>query len=76
MTEQQPWEPGIVARYLTIGGATVDLKQDETSRGYVDDIDCTGCGYHSGWTKVEFARAEAQAHAEKCRALPRPAVNQ
>lgn len=69
-----PWPQGVIARYATVGGATVDLFQDGTSRGYIDSTTCLGCDWREGWTKLEFARQEAQAHAEKCRALPRPAV--
>ncbi|WP_225840291.1 hypothetical protein [Streptomyces sp. NK08204] len=72
--QTEPWPDGVIARYLTVAGATFDLKQDETSRGYADSGDCNGCGHHIGWTRVDIARQEAQSHAERCRALPRPQV--
>jgi hypothetical protein len=75
MQNTAPWPDGVTARYLTIGGATVDLKDDESTTGYVDGGECTGCGHHIGWGRATFAREEAQRHAEKCRAMPRPAAN-
>lgn len=72
--EPEAWPEGVIARYLTVVGATVDLTTDGTSRDYIDATDCTGCGWHNGYTTTKAARYEAQVHAEKCRALPRPAV--
>ncbi|KOT94502.1 hypothetical protein ADK70_12555 [Streptomyces rimosus subsp. pseudoverticillatus] len=66
------WHKSIIARYLTVAGATVDLKVDRPGSSYVDSIDCTGCGFHLPWMDVKFARQQAQEHAETCRALPRP----
>ncbi|MET7457688.1 hypothetical protein ABZT03_38735 [Streptomyces sp. NPDC005574] len=82
MSEQQPWEPGVIARYLTVGGATVELveKPDEITGN------CNGCPDEShtfhfdpcctGARMERFVTSQAsqwaQAHAEKCRALPRP----
>jgi O-succinylbenzoate synthase len=98
MSEQQPtpstepWPEGVIARYLTVGGATVDLT-DDSARDYIVAT-CTGerCGWQErtglgGYiydtpeqtqARVEAwlpeSQREAQAHAEKCRALPRPAA--
>jgi hypothetical protein len=84
----EPWEPGVVARYLTVAGATVDITY--TSHRGLLTATCNGCGdiEHTdtgGWlsdppekedARVEKALPEsrllAQTHAEKCRALPRP----
>jgi hypothetical protein len=66
------WPDGVIARYLTVGGATVDLTgSDDRTYGQ-----CTGCPYTMGgtWWSEDSAHDMAQAHAEKCRAMPRPAV--
>ncbi|WP_411121288.1 hypothetical protein [Streptomyces sp. x-19] len=70
---QSTWPEGVIARYLTAGGATVDL----TGSKYDASGSCGGCqqtfsgsGYVSRWLSV--ARSWAQDHAEKCRAMPRP----
>lgn len=74
-----------IARYLTVGGATVDITCDGDNE-YAEYIPtCTGCGhsnrhtaeYPSGYT-IELVnrntlgrtRAWAQSHAETCRAMP------
>lgn len=54
------WPDGVTARYLTAGGATVDVTAHNTT--------CTGCA-----TAWPYGNAFAQSHAEKCRAIPRPA---
>ncbi|MBV9026058.1 MAG: hypothetical protein JO362_20245 [Streptomycetaceae bacterium] len=88
---ETPWPDGVIARYLTAGGATVDIQHN---RRYYDEtalLDavarCIGCGLTEGFDdgdprdlsasgiltmNVAAARAWAQAHAEKCRALPMP----
>ncbi len=111
---QEPWEQGVVARYLTVAGATVDITTPHTERQIgehatvpmgnglsvqkrpetVIDVTitarCSGCltsdeGTYLGLYPSALkglvdshygreARAWAQAHAEKCRALPNPAV--
>lgn len=89
MTTQQPSptpSDGVIARYLTVGGATVDLTEtpaeitgvchgcpDENQRFSFDPM-CEGIRMASFVTSQ--ATGWAQAHAEKCRALPRPAVAQ
>jgi hypothetical protein len=63
-----PWPEGVLARYLTVAGATVDIHQG--ADGYTS-ARCTGCPI--GYTGDEMtAHDRAQQHAEKCRALPRP----
>lgn len=88
----EAWPDGVVARYLTVAGATVDIT-DASARDYIIAT-CTGerCGWQErtgldGYiydtpeqtqARIEERLPEnqraAQAHAETCRALPRPAV--
>ena len=86
----EPWSDGLIARYLTVAGATVDITY--ASHSGLLAATCTGCGdvertdtggLLSDPPEKEDARIEkalpesrelAQAHAEKCRALPHPAV--
>ena len=110
----EPWPEGVVARYLTVGGATVDVSARHTSyevgehgmkslgnglsvpvrpETLIDltiTAQCTGCPDHQVFenerlypmaldriTEGPYGRQAtrwAQAHAETCRALPRPAV--
>lgn len=100
-TKPQPEDA--VARFRTIGEATVDLtsvtfatRYTRQGRPYVSDElrevegffwSCTGCGATSstaGRSRIRLdygfylpnerdeARQDANAHAEKCRALPKP----
>jgi hypothetical protein len=63
------WPEGVIARYLTVAGATVDL----TGGGNHTYYRCTGCDFGKGtWWNERTALDHAQAHAETCRALPRP----
>lgn len=63
------WPAGVIGRYLTAGGATVDLRAtDDNSHWY----DCAGCGHRWTHPSESCIRRNAQAHAEKCRAIPRP----
>ncbi|MFF4834078.1 hypothetical protein [Streptomyces sp. NPDC001315] len=66
----EPWEPGIIARYLTVAGATVDVR----GGGDHASMTCLGCSLHYSAFGEQRTRELAQGHAEKCRALPRPAV--
>ncbi|MGW7296115.1 hypothetical protein ACWGIB_27480 [Streptomyces xiamenensis] len=74
-----PLRPLLVEQYLTVGGATVDIKVVPESGSAA--AECGGCPstmaidlpYISG--DIESARRWAQAHAEKCRALPKPEVS-
>lgn len=87
MSEQpnaEPWEPGVIARYLTLAGQalvdpsiTVDLGKDNSTHDITGT--CRGCGTtfddsHYIGRDLDGGRQWAQAHAEKCRALPRAAV--
>jgi len=96
-TTQTVWPDGVIARYLTVAGALVDINAigiyRQTSVGTATDITitayCQGCRQKNVSTYLgrdasalgdDFfasslcnnARDWAQAHAEKCRALPRP----
>jgi hypothetical protein len=94
-----PWPDGVIARYLTVGGATIDLTYQMNvltpPEPYATLAACTACpassehnhhrlvwGMHSQYEKHlpeladNDARDWAQAHAEKCRALPRPEASQ
>ncbi|GAA2431085.1 hypothetical protein [Streptomyces glaucus] len=94
------WPQGVIARYLTVGGALVDLIEQpgytHVSQNTETTAKCTGChdnhtedwGFdfwanehgepqppsfdRNGEWATRKARTWAQAHAEKCRALPRP----
>lgn len=75
-----PWPSDVTARYLTVGGASVDITfaEHSTLTGACE-ADCLGCGAsdwdaHSQPIRTEDeARTWAQQHAETCRAMPRPA---
>ena len=98
---QTTWPEGVIARYLTVGGATVDLTAKQIPHTFPDGISgtrgltvasCTGCSassdfphwhirkgtYGGSWDEDipekanTDARDWAQAHADKCRAMPRP----
>lgn len=98
--EQAAWPEGVVARYLTIGGATADVAEQSGHFATDDPTEtvatCLGCGeverveWGFNITAHEVGRAQdavfsarahdatqkvrnwAQAHAECCRAMPRP----
>lgn len=83
MPEPQRWPGGQLARYLTAGTATVDVTSG--ARGTVQ-VDCQGCGHHDEASHYDadnsddplaqnerIARARAEAHAERCRAIAPPA---
>ncbi|MFF7023024.1 hypothetical protein ACFY97_18725 [Streptomyces klenkii] len=70
------WPEGIVARYLTVAGATVDI-----TGGWPKHWRCTACpktsvGQYTNPFGTPFSddkiHEQAQQHAESCRALPRP----
>lgn len=65
------WPEGVFARYQTVVEASVDLRWHNADEGYAF-ADCTGCGKHFSWEHDRFTREKAQAHAESCRAVPRP----
>lgn len=78
MSEQQPWEPGIIVRYLTVGGATVNITDNRTPHWHCTACPSTSVGAYTGPFGTPFTldaiHKQAQAHAETCRAMPRPAV--
>jgi hypothetical protein len=77
----------IVAQYLTVGGATVEIQAVD-SPDIVYTAACTGCAEKQPFTSgdarygtngeyavrqvIAEARAWAQPHASVCRALPNP----
>jgi hypothetical protein len=95
-TQSAAWPEGVVARYLTVGEALVDVTRsinpddEKASRWDWTRATCAGCDQTDGadWNTrpytqvITVSQAEkiatrevrkwAQAHAEKCRALPRP----
>lgn len=86
-TPQPPdvWPEGVIARYLTVGGGFVDVRHDYTGEA---ESTCSGCSetdHACGFTGlrnptveqqdhavITEARRWSQAHAERCRAMPRP----
>lgn len=94
-TAPAAWPESVIARYLTVGGAIVDLTltadPDDEEAGEWDETHaaCTGCGAtkNEQWDTHPYAqlialsqaeqiatastRKWAQAHAEKCRAMPK-----
>jgi hypothetical protein len=74
-----PWPEGVTHRYLTKAAEItgnhelgVNISEDKgtaTSR-------CTGCGRRESENFAREIHYRAQQHAEKCRAVPRPAVTQ
>jgi hypothetical protein len=62
------WPVGVVARYLNLVGAPVDVF--ETRNG--GRFDCTGCPDGDTGVSRSVVHGWAQSHSEKCRAMPRP----
>lgn len=74
MSEQpntEPWPEGVLFRYQTLVEATVDLRQAATTPAALHG-ECTGCASTIGPDENFRVKQAAQAHAETCRALPRP----
>lgn len=86
MTSSTTWPEGAAVRYLTVGGATVQVGANDHSTSHT--ASCTGCrhtetltGLHldrdctdeyvTGQTRLAATRW-AQSHAETCRAMPKP----
>lgn len=66
-------EPHVLMRFLNQGGAMVELRKERKRDRTVYPYLCLGCddefdNYSSIWN----ARDEANKHAEKCRAMPKP----
>jgi hypothetical protein len=70
----EPWPDGVIARYLTVAAATVDLTDNEDAARFRYNLACTGCPHRDVFDNEDDAHRNAQGHAERCRALPRPAV--
>ncbi|MFI1165614.1 hypothetical protein ACH4UM_18865 [Streptomyces sp. NPDC020801] len=74
----EPWPDAVIARYLTVAGATVDITRDRNPQWRCAACPGTSVGAYTGPFGTPFTlnaiHEQAQAHAEKCRALPRQAV--
>ena len=87
-TETAVWPEGVLFRYLTVGSATVDVTLASPAVGSARALGhCTGC--NTGVEKIypdqsaapevqegrviAWAQEWSQDHAERCRAVPRPA---
>lgn len=68
------WPEGVIARYLTVAGATVDITSaPDAGSDYNCGLHCRGCGYRDGHHNTrDYADSWAQSHAETCRAMPNP----
>ncbi|SFD74545.1 hypothetical protein [Streptomyces aidingensis] len=75
---QPPWPAGVVLRFLTVGGATVDVTGDGDEQSENHRWTCSGCldtGPYKGMDAYLCeTRKGANQHATTCRALPRPAA--
>ncbi|MFC9682704.1 hypothetical protein [Streptomyces sp. NPDC056948] len=67
----EPWPEGVTARFVNLVGATVDV----TGSGQRTRARCSGCIFGKSELPATegYTHDEAQRHAERCRALPRPA---
>ena len=68
--QAEPWPEGVTYRYATHLGTTIDIRNLQN-----DSISakCAGCPWDIHGDEY-YVHNDAQAHAERCRALPRPAV--
>ncbi|MFD8071890.1 hypothetical protein ACFV3E_04425 [Streptomyces sp. NPDC059718] len=64
-----PWPAGVLYRYPTLFGATVDV----TKSGDYYVAACGGCDADTLPHTVHTTQKWAQEHSAQCRALPRPA---
>lgn len=84
------WPVDVIARYLTVGNATVDLSYNDATadiraecggelchwsdntntKGRFDDTPEKAQERFDEWLPI--AQRHAQAHAETCRAMPKP----
>ncbi|HET6359174.1 hypothetical protein [Streptomyces sp.] len=76
-TSTAAWPASVLFRFLTIGGATVDISP--TDGPGCHRAHCNGCAATSQTRRGSDGLANsvkpwAQAHAETCRAMPRPTV--
>ena len=67
------WPKGVTHRYANLVGATIDIRS--TGVEGMAKSTCAGCDHHEPSADVRYIREQAQRLAEKCRALPRPAVS-
>lgn len=74
--ETAAFPEGVTDRYLTVGGATVDITQaDDGLNLYVH---CNGCDAEHETRSIRTYHAKAKAntwaqdHADRCRAMPKP----
>lgn len=80
---QDPQTPNVVMRFLTQGGAIVQVtktfrttfwdKSNPTGREPRYPYECLGCGYQNDdYTSIYEPRRLANEHASTCHAMPRP----
>ncbi|WP_431781729.1 hypothetical protein [Streptomyces chumphonensis] len=67
------WPEGVIARYLCAAAAIVDVRDHGEDVHWRYGVACNGCLYTGMDTNPLAAHKAAQAHAERCRAMPRPA---
>lgn len=87
--QAEPWPEGVVARYLNLAGAYVDVVATFVYNEDPVEVLCRGCGRDRRVSvsfnfpsdlddarvkAVEGAQREAQEHAESCRAMTKPEV--
>lgn len=68
LTVTQPWPDGVHTRYLTLGGAPIDVRGSHDHASYK----CWGCGDSTALYGDRRTKELANGHAGNCRALPRP----
>ncbi|WP_108990426.1 hypothetical protein [Streptomyces coelicoflavus] len=63
----------VLMRFLTQGGATVELRKEAKPGRLVYPYLCLGCDYEfDNYDSIVHARGEANEHAATCRAMPKP----
>ncbi|MEU5742048.1 hypothetical protein ABZ784_29155 [Streptomyces tendae] len=63
----------VLMRFLTQGGATVELRKEAKRGRLVYPYLCMGCDYEfDNYSSIVDARGEANEHAASCRAMPKP----
>jgi hypothetical protein len=62
----QEWPEGVIARFVTVGGAFVDVEELPNGTAWR----CLGCGA-TGVHSAFRTRPDANQHATTCRSLPR-----
>ena len=74
------WPEGVIARYLTVAEATVDITCNGNPHWSCTACPGTSRGAYTGPFGYPFTideiHEQAQAHAEKCRAMPKPTADQ